>query len=61
MQEGIERKVVYQHSENDEVRAIRGVVRIEGDFVIVERRDGELWIPVHRVFWIERFPGGERQ
>ncbi len=61
MQEGIERKVVYQHSENGEVRAIRGLVRIEGGFVIVERRDGELWIPVHRVSWIERFPGGERQ
>jgi hypothetical protein len=53
-----EAKVVYR-DDMGAVRAIRGTVRIADGFVIVERRDGSIWIPISKVALVENWRGGE--
>ncbi len=48
-----ESKVLYRESSDQPPRAIRGRVRIEDAWVVVERDTGTFRIPVGNVVWVE--------
>jgi len=54
-----EQKVIYDGSDG-QAHALRGRITIEGDWVVVQRMDGHIRIPVRRVFYIEDFEEGRR-
>ena len=58
MEPEAESKVVYLDSES-KTRAIRGFVSVRDGMVTVERSNGHLIIPQHRVLLIERWDGSE--
>jgi hypothetical protein len=49
-----ESKLVYRDAD-ESVRAIRGVVSFDGDWVVVKRRTGELRVHVSRTLLIEKW------
>ncbi len=54
MEREAESKVVYTDSEG-RTRAMRGVVTVADGMVTIERSNGHLIVPVHRVLLIERW------
>ena len=54
MERDVESKVVYVDSEGH-TRAIRGVVAIRDGLVVVQRSNGSLTVPMHRLLLIERW------
>jgi hypothetical protein len=49
-----ESKLVYRDAD-ESVRAIRGIVSFDGDWVIVKRRTGELRVHVSRTLLVEKW------
>jgi hypothetical protein len=54
MEGSSESKLVYRDAD-ESIRAIRGVLSFDGDWVIVKRRTGELRVHVSRTLLIERW------
>jgi hypothetical protein len=59
MEQEAESKLVYTDSDG-KTRAIRGRVSVSDGLVTVERSNGHLIVPLHRVLLIEKWNGGDR-